>query len=77
MWGGIYGLSNAQSWIYIQAVDDIRAALLGHLNERTRPASDLNTVTGFTFEICDPGERFQRCSRLIEELHPVVRARAQ
>jgi len=33
-WGGIYGLSNAQAWIYIRAVDDIRAALLDHLNER-------------------------------------------
>ena len=26
-WGGIYGLSNAQHWIYIRAVDDIRIAL--------------------------------------------------
>ena len=74
--GGIYGLSNAQGWIYIHAVDDIRAALLDHLNERN-PSRDFRTVTGFTFELCDPAERFQRCSRLIEELRPVVRGRAQ
>jgi len=31
--GGI-ALSNAQVWIYINSVDDIRAALLDHVNER-------------------------------------------
>jgi hypothetical protein len=71
-WGGIYGLSNAQDWIYIHAVDDIRAALLDHVNERN-PAPDFRSVTGFTFELCETAERLQRCSRLIEELHPVVR----
>jgi hypothetical protein len=75
-WGGIYGLSNAQAWIYIDAVDDIRAALLDHLNERD-PTLDFRSVTGFTFELCDPAERFQRCGRLVEELRPVVRRRAQ
>ena len=75
-WGGIYGLSNAQAWIYIHAVDDIRAALLDHLNERN-PTSDFRSVTGFNFELCDTAERSQRCSRLIEELRPIVRGRAQ
>ena len=75
-WGGIYGLSNSQAWIYIRAVDDIRAALLDHLNERN-PTPDFRSVTGFTFELCDTAERSQRCSRLIEELRPVVRGRAQ
>jgi hypothetical protein len=73
-WGGIYGLSNAQAWIYIHSVDDIRAALLDHLNERN-PTPDFRSVTGFTFELCANAERSQRCSRLIEELHPVVRGR--
>ena len=54
--GGIYGLSNAQAWIYIHAVDDIRAALLDHLNERN-PTPDFRAVTGFTFELCDTAER--------------------
>ncbi|HXK03585.1 MAG TPA: hypothetical protein VMS37_14385 [Verrucomicrobiae bacterium] len=74
--GGIYGLSNAQAWIYIRAVDDIRAALLDHLNDRN-PNPDLRSVTGFTFELCDTAERSQRCSRLIQELRPVVGGRAQ
>jgi hypothetical protein len=72
VWGGIYGLSNAQAWIYIRAVDDIRAALLDHLNERS-PTSDFRSVPGFGFELCDTAERSQRCSRLIEELRRVVR----
>lgn len=75
MWGGIYGLSNAQAWIYIHAVDDIRAALLDHVNERN-PTPDFLSVTGFTFELCDTAERSQRCSRLIEELRPVVQGRS-
>ncbi len=75
-WGGIYGLSNAQGWIYIDAVDNIRAALLDHLNERN-PTSNFRSVTGFTFELCDAAERSQRCSRLIKELRPVVRSGAQ
>ena len=74
--GGIYGLSNAQGWIYIHAIDDIRAALLDHLNERN-PTPEIRSVTGFTFELCDAGERTQRCLRLIEELRPVVRDGAQ
>lgn len=76
VWGGIYGLSNAQGWIYINAVDDIRAALLNHLNERN-PSPDFRSVTGFTFEFCDTVERAQRCRRLIEELRPVVQVRTQ
>lgn len=74
-WGGIYGLSNAQAWIYIRAADDIRAALLDHLNQHN-PAPDFRSVTGFTFELCGTAERSQRCGRLIEELRPVVRDRA-
>ncbi len=70
--GGIYGLSNAQAWIYIGAVDDIRAALLEHLSERaTNP--DFRSVTGFTFELCETAERPHRCSRLIEEFRPLIR----
>ena len=74
--GGIYGLSNAQNWIYIHAVDDIRAALLDHLNERN-PTPDFRSVTGFNFEPCDTAHRSQRCSHLIQELQPVVRGRTQ
>ncbi len=75
-WGGIYGLSNAQAWIYIRAVDNIRAALLDHLNEGN-PTSHFRSVTDFIFELCDSAERSQRCIRLIEELRPALREGAQ
>jgi hypothetical protein len=75
-WGGIYGLSNAQAWIYIRVADDIRAALLHHLNERN-PKSEFRSVAGFSFELCDTAERSQRCRRLIEELRPVLRDAVQ
>jgi hypothetical protein len=73
--GGIYGLSNPQAWIYIHAVDDIRAALLDHLNERN-PTADFRSVTGFTFELCDSARQSERSGHLIEELRPIVRARS-
>src|SRR5512142_2136867 len=67
--GGIYGLSNAQAWIYIHAADNIRAALLDHVDERN-PGPDFLSVTGFTFELCDTAERSQGCSRLIGNSAP-------
>ena len=73
--GGIYGLSTAQAWVYIHAVDDIRAALLDHLNERN-PTPDFRSVSGFTFELCDSAWRSQRCGNLVGELHPIVRSRS-
>jgi hypothetical protein len=69
--GGIYGLSNAKAWIYIRAVDDIRAALLEHLNQRN-PSAVFLSVTGFTFELCDIAVRSGRCDRLILEFRPIV-----
>ena len=71
---GVYGLSNAQGWIYIHAVDDIRAALLDHLNERN-PSRDFRSVTGFTFELCADADQLERCKSLIEELRPSIRGR--
>jgi hypothetical protein len=29
-------------------------------------------ATGFTFELCGPNERAERCKRLIQELHAVA-----
>ena len=54
-WGGIHGLSNAQAWIYIHAADDLRAALLDHLNERNS-TPDFRSVTGFAFELRDTAD---------------------
>ena len=74
--GGVYGLSNSQGWIFIAAVDDIRTALFHHLGQRhTFP--EFRAATGFSFEVCDAATRPQRCRRLIDELHPMIRNRAQ
>src|SRR5580704_3847266 len=73
---GVYGLSNSHGWIFIQGAENIQAALLDHLTELD-PASLFRTATGFTFELCEPGERAHRCSRLIAELHPAVNQRAE
>src|SRR5215831_18424023 len=43
--GGIYGLSNAQGWIYIHAADNIQAALLNHLGH-IDPLADFRGATG-------------------------------
>jgi hypothetical protein len=74
-WGGVYGLSNAQGWIFIQGTENIQAALLLHLTD-LGPASPFRTVTGFTFEPCELGQRANRCTRLIAELQPAVNQRA-
>ena len=70
-WGGVYGLSNAEGWVYINAAENIQAALLNHLSELNR-ASNFQTVTGFTFELCESGQRAERRDRLIQELHPAL-----
>jgi hypothetical protein len=73
-WGGIYGLSNANGWVFVDTAENIQAALLSLLAEY-RPASASQRATGFTFELCDAGQRDSRCDRLIAELHPVLNKR--
>jgi hypothetical protein len=70
-WGGVYGLSNAEGWVYINAAENIQAALLNHLSELHR-VSEFQTATGFTFELCDSEQRAERRDRLIQELHPAL-----
>jgi hypothetical protein len=66
---GVYGLSNAGSWVYIGVTDNIQAALVGHLAEA---GSDLmrQRPTGFVFEICDSSRRCGRQDRLVFEYEP-------
>jgi hypothetical protein len=71
VWGGVYGLSNSFGWIFIRATENIQAALLDHLTA-LNAASPFRTVTGFTFEACEAGNRSVRCDRLIAELQPAV-----
>ena len=67
---GVYGLSNAREWVYVGVTDDIRAALMRHLAQRTE-ALKMRAPTGFAFEVCQGSERAARQARLVEELVPV------
>lgn len=66
---GIYGLSNAQEWIYVGVSDDIRGDLLRHLGA-TGSAVLARKPTGFTYELWVQGDRAARQSQLVRELEP-------
>jgi excinuclease UvrABC nuclease subunit len=66
---GVYGVSNAQEWIYIGESDNIQAALLDHLAQFDTPLMK-HQPTGFVFEICDPTSRWARLDRLVSEYAP-------
>jgi hypothetical protein len=67
---GVYGISNANEWIFIGSSEDVRAALLIHLNS---PGTELlaRMPTGFVFEPCTSQTRHVRQLRLIAELKPI------
>lgn len=67
---GVYGISNSREWLYIGETDDIRASLLGHLQE-SDSALMKKCPTGFVFELCGPGRRMVRRKRLITEYEPL------
>jgi hypothetical protein len=67
---GVYGLSNAREWIFVGQADNIKAALLKHLQGTHTPLLEQGP-TGFTFELCEPHDRPARQKRLIEEYEPV------
>jgi hypothetical protein len=72
---GVYGVSNAREWIYIGESDNIRDALLTHLDD---PHSSLmkRDPTGFVFEVCDQGGRPARQDRLVLEYEPICNRRS-
>ena len=71
---GVYGLSNANEWLYVGAAGNIQAALIAHLQEAGTMLKS-HRPTGFTFEVCDPGYHAARQSRLVGELAPVCNRR--
>jgi hypothetical protein len=71
---GIYGISNAQEWLYIGETDNIQASLL-HDMQQGGPTLLKKVPTGFVFELCAPGERRARQDRLILEYEPVCNRR--
>jgi len=66
---GVYGISNAQEWIYIGETDNIQGALLDHLGQSGTPMMK-REPTGFVFEICDEASRWVRLDRLVSEYTP-------
>lgn len=68
---GVYGLSNARQWVYIGESDNIKASLLGHLQETGTPLARLDP-TGYSFEVVPAYNRQARQHRLISELAPVL-----
>jgi len=66
---GVYGISNAAEWIYIGETDNIREALLEHLQSSGTPLLN-RQPTGFVFEVCDRAARPARQDRLVFEYEP-------
>jgi hypothetical protein len=67
---GVYGISNAREWIYIGETDNIRGALLDHLQDCDTPVMK-REPTGFVCEVCDPARRPARQDRLVLEYEPI------
>lgn len=66
---GVYGISNAREWIYIGETDNIRGALLAHLQDSSAPVMQ-RQPTGFVFEVCERANRSARQDRLVFEYEP-------
>jgi len=66
---GLYGISNSHEWIYIGEAENIRAALLAHLNDLGSPLMR-RQPTGFVFEVSHGPGRATRQDRLVLEYEP-------
>jgi hypothetical protein len=66
---GVYGLSNANEWIFVGETTNIKQALLQHLREVGTPLAS-RKPKGFAFEVTPAVLRAGRCSELIRELSP-------
>ena len=63
---GVYGIYNAQQWIYIGESQNIQARLLQHLNGDNPCIARLNP-TSFMFELSPDNQRVARQNQLILE----------
>lgn len=66
---GVYGLSNAQQWLYVGEAADIRGELLKHL-QHPSPFLTNHTPSGFTYELSSAETRVERRNQLVLELEP-------
>jgi hypothetical protein len=73
---GVYGISNASEWVYIGVSDNIREALLKHLQE-TSTLLVTRRPTGFSYETCDRAGRLARQDQLVLEYEPFCNRHAQ
>src|SRR6266446_2181246 len=73
---GIYGISNAREWIYIGETDNIRGALLAHLQDSAAAVMQ-RQPTGFVFEVCEQSRRPARQDRLVLEYEPTCNRRGR
>jgi len=67
---GVYGLADANRWIYVGETADIQAELLRHLQN---PHAFLKEYppSGFTYELTNAGRRIERQNQLVFELEPI------
>ena len=72
---GVYGISNAQEWIYIGETDNIQGALLALLRD-VRTSLMQRHPTGFVYEVCELARRPERQDRLVMEYHPTCNTSA-
>ena len=73
---GVYGISNAREWIYIGDTDNIRGALLAHLQDSAAAVMQ-RQPTGFVFEVCEQSRRPARQDRLVLEYEPTCNRRGK
>lgn len=72
---GVYGISNAEEWIYIGETDDLQAELLAHLRD-VRASLMRRQPTGFVYELCELARRPSRQDRLVMEFNPTCNRQA-
>ena len=66
---GVYGISNAKNWLFIEETEDIRASLMAYLANSGGPSTE--QPSGFSFELSPSYNRTARRDRLIAELAPL------
>jgi hypothetical protein len=67
---GVYGLADANQWIYVGETEDIQGELLNHLRNPREFLRD-HPPSGFTFELSTAGQRVGRQNQLVLELGPI------
>jgi hypothetical protein len=68
---GVFGLANAQQWIYVGETSDIHGELRRLLQN---PGGELGEYmpSGFTYELSEAHSRGARRDQLLDELHPIA-----